>query len=143
MNTPQYDSDSSSANTFETFSDSDQGCESNKTKPHCSKTDTSRESGGKSNEALLNKVLSETLARTHSDPELMLDSLRRWRTGIQSDVLDESTCQKMISQVLDFRLGQSAKELNDQLRREVSTVLWENSESRSRIERLWNSITVV
>ena len=143
MSTPNHHSESTSGNTYETFADSNQTCESNKASPDRATADTTQKSGSRPNEALLNKVLSETLARTHSDPELMLDSLRRWRTGIQSDVLDESTCQKMISQVLDFRLGQSAKELNDQLRREVSNVLWENSESRTRIERLWNSITVV
>jgi hypothetical protein len=92
---------------------------------------------------LLSRVLSETLSRKHSDPELMMDALRKWRAEIPSHALDQPTFQSMISKVLDIRLGRSASELTDELRREVSDVLWENPHSRTRIERLWNSIGTV
>lgn len=89
---------------------------------------------------LLARVLGETLARQGDDPALMLQSLRRWRSTIPSPSFDQPVCRQLVSQVLDFRLGDIAKELPEQLQRDVGDVLWNDPDSRLRMENIWNSI---
>ncbi|TWU31942.1 hypothetical protein [Novipirellula artificiosorum] len=89
---------------------------------------------------LLAQVLGETLSRRHEDPGAMLLSLRQWRTTLGATLFDSDLVERLVQQVLQYRMGSHADDLPAPLRRDVAAVLWNDPVSRQRIERLWQSL---
>ena len=89
---------------------------------------------------LLSVVLGETLHRRQDDPADLLDRLRRWRGGLTTGEFDQSGCEAMVCQVLQFRLGGEAEKIPVQFFQEVGEILWSNPVSQRRLKRLWSAL---
>ena len=105
-------------------------------------TQPGNDSAARTREELLSHVLTETLERQREDPSVLVAVIRDWRATLEDDSFCETMCQRLVGQVLGHRLGGVSQDLPQQMFEEIGAILWSNSESRLRVQRLWESIRV-
>ena len=93
-----------------------------------------------SHNELLQEVLGETLVRSRECPEELVAALREYYDRHPERVCNEELFADIVREVLLHRLGRRTNKFPADLFDEVGRALWTNDDSRTRVERLWNSL---
>ncbi|TWT82324.1 hypothetical protein CA13_37860 [Planctomycetes bacterium CA13] len=103
-------------------------------------SDLQSENMAATRDQLLAQVLGETLSRRHEDPDTLLQWLCQWRTTLSNIAFGPELCELLVEQVLQYRMGADSGRIPIPLRQNVAAALWNDPESRRRIDRLWQSL---
>ncbi len=110
------------------------------TKHSISSTEATSPTVSSVSQQLLAEVLGETLIRHQEDPNILVHSLQQWYQAQVDPHFDADVFPELIRHVLHHRLGERATRLPAELFSEVGLAIWNNEESRQRVQQLWDDL---